>query len=51
LFIAIRIAHAGFFGGDPGAVLEAPVDVVQSILDFENFSIDYEREYLELNKD
>ncbi len=47
----MRLAKEGYFGGDPKAVLDAPVDSVQSILEYENFSSEYEKEYLFLNKE
>lgn len=46
----MRLAKAGYFGGDPVAVMNAPVDVVQSILDYEIFEGDYKAEYAELNR-
>lgn len=31
--------------------MNAPVEIVQAILDYEDFDLDYEREYLLLNKE
>lgn len=50
MFVAVRLAKAGYFGGDPEQVMNAPVDVVQSILDYEGFESAYEEEYIALNK-
>ena len=49
-FVSIRLAHAGYYSGDPQKVREAPVDVVQSILDYEDFRNNYEKKFIELNK-
>lgn len=50
-FTSIRLAKAGYFNGDPVAVLRAPVDVVENILSYEDFASEYETEYVELNKE
>lgn len=50
LFVAIRLAKLGYFNGDPMQVLKARVDIVQSILDYESFEVDYEKAYIALNK-
>jgi hypothetical protein len=46
----MRIAKAGYFGGDPNQVMRAPADIVESVLDYEAFESDYQNEYLALNK-
>jgi len=38
------------WGGDPGKVLEAPVDLVLAAAQYEGFKADYERAFIELNK-
>ncbi len=48
--MACRLAKAGYFGGDPDAVLSAPVTTVLTILHYETFESDYEAAYTELNK-
>lgn len=48
--MACRLAKAGYFGGDPAAVLRAPVDMVQSIIEYEGFEADYESEYIAINQ-
>ncbi len=46
----MRLAKAGYFGGNPDAVKAAPVDTVLKILHYETFESEYERAYTELNK-
>ena len=48
-FIAVRLAKVGYFGGDPLAVLQARVDIVESIIAYEQFEVDYEKAYIALN--
>lgn len=50
MFVAIRLARRGYYGGDPEAVLNAPVDVVQNLIGYENFEVEYEAEYMALNR-
>jgi hypothetical protein len=50
MFVAVRLAKGGYLNGDPSQVLNAPVDVVQSILEYENFEADYSAEYARLNE-
>ena len=50
MFTALRLAKAGFFGGDPAKVLTAPVDIVESVIAYEQFEADYKTEYISLNK-
>jgi hypothetical protein len=45
----MRLAKAGYLGGDPDAVLAAPVSTVLKILHYEAFESDYERAYTDLN--
>ena len=47
---AIRLAGAGYGGGDPNKVLEMPVDVVVDVLSFLKFRSEYEETVHELNK-
>jgi len=51
IFTAIKLAKEGYFNGNPQDILNAPVNVVQSILEYENFVYDYEQEYIALNKE
>ena len=48
---ALRLAKAGWFGGDPEKVLEAPGDIVLAILQYETFSAQYERRFIEINRE
>ena len=50
LTVALRVAKAGYFGGDPERVLNARVDLVMAALEYEAFTADYEREYIRINK-
>jgi len=47
----MRLAKAGYYGGNPEAILQAPVTVVIGMLDYEGFIDDYENAYIELNKE
>lgn len=49
LFIALKLAEAGYYGGDPMKVLEAPVDIVLEILRFKTFQKDWEAVFDMLN--
>jgi hypothetical protein len=46
-----RLAKEGYWGGDPERIRNAPVDLVMETLWFEDFSIQFEKELYELNKD
>jgi hypothetical protein len=48
--VALRLAKAGYYGGDPAAVLEARVDLVLAALQYEAFTDEYERSAMELNR-
>ena len=48
--ISLRVARAGYYGGNPAFVRQAPADDVLSILSYENFLNDYELTEHELNK-
>jgi len=48
--VAIRLAKDGYYGGDPQAILNAPVSIIQSLIDYQRFTSHYEDEYLALNK-
>lgn len=50
LVVALRLAKAGYMGGDPRAVQGAPVDVVVSMLQYENFLGEYERTWIHMNR-
>lgn len=48
--IALRLAKAGWFNGDPSAVLEAPASAVLDALEYERFHAELEDAMYELNK-
>ena len=41
LFIALRLAKAGYYGGDPSKVLKAPIDIVLRTVEYEAFENNY----------
>ena len=47
----MRLSKAGYCGGDPKRILETRADLVMAMLDFEAFEIDYEDQFLEMNKE
>jgi hypothetical protein len=46
----LRLAKAGYFGGDPGAVKRGSVNDVLNALAFESFANEYAETEYELNK-
>ncbi len=50
MVVALRIAKFGYYGGDPEKVLQAKVDHVLLILDYEKYNDDYQDVYGEINK-
>ena len=50
LGIALRLAKAGYWQGDPGRILKAPADEVMAALQYENFCGEYEHAAMDLNK-
>lgn len=50
-FYAVKLAKVGYYGGDPLKILDAPVDVVMDILNYEIFDVNYQEAFRELNKD
>ena len=49
LFFCVRVAKLGYYGGDLAAVRAAPCDDMQTIMEFEAFESDFEKEYIALN--
>lgn len=45
----MRLAKEGFWGGDPGKVLQADADMVLAAMQYVIFGAQYERKYFELN--
>jgi hypothetical protein len=41
--VACKLARAGYWGGDPGAIKRAPLDEVLAVADYEDFVGDYEK--------
>lgn len=50
MLMALRLAKAGYWGGEPGRVLRAPTDEVIAAMQYENFCGDFERASYEMNK-
>lgn len=48
--VAVKLAKAGYWGGDPGAVKRAPTDEVLAAYDYEDFCSEYEAADYELQK-
>ena len=51
MMIALRLAKAGYTGGDPERVLKMRSDIVIAAIQYEAFINDYERAYIELNRE
>lgn len=49
MFIACRLAKAGFFNGDPEQVLNSPASIVEAAIAYETFESDYAKQYEDLN--
>lgn len=48
--VAVKLARAGYWGGDVGAVKRAPSDEVLDAADYEEFVGDYEAADFEMQK-
>lgn len=46
----MRLAKAGYCGGDPQKILKTRADLVMAMLDYETFEADYESQFIEINK-
>lgn len=51
LFIAVRLAKAGYYGGDPDAIMKAPAITVLRVIQYEEFERDYTEAARQLNKE
>lgn len=51
MLVALKIAKSGYYNGDPANVLNAQVDHVLSVLEYEAFNTDFEKVYIEMNKE
>lgn len=49
--VALRLAKAGYGGGDPERILKMRADLVVAAIQYEAFLIDYERTFLEINRE
>jgi len=49
MLVAFRLAKAGYYGGDPEAVLRARADTVLSLVQYEIFLNEYQEEEYLLN--
>ena len=50
LFLSVKLAKLGYFGGDPLAVQQGRVDIVEAILAYETFEASYDNECEALNR-
>ena len=48
--VALKLAKAGYGGGDPEKVLNMPVGIVLAMIQFEKFQAQYERAFIDLNQ-
>lgn len=51
LGIALKLAKAGWWQGDPGRIMNAPANEVMAAAQYENFVSEYERATFDLNKE
>ena len=49
--MACKLAKNGYYGGSPEKVLNAPVNVIFDIINYEAFEGDYSDAYTEMNKE
>jgi hypothetical protein len=47
----MMLARAGWYWGDPGAVMRAPADEVVAAAQYETFINDYEATVIEINRE
>jgi hypothetical protein len=50
LMFALSLAKAGYYSGDPEKVLQARVDIVLSLMQYESFRNDYQEVEYFINK-
>lgn len=48
--VALRLASAGYGGGDPESVLRMRADLVIAAMEYEVFKDDYNTVFIEMNK-
>lgn len=49
--MALRLARAGYGGGDPERVLKMRADIVMAAVQYETFVSDYEKKFMEINRE
>lgn len=50
MVVALRLAHGGWWGGNPESILRAPADMVMNAMGYENFKSEFESEMVRLNR-
>lgn len=51
LAVAIRLARSGYGGGDPERILRMRVDYVMAAIQYETFRSEFERTFVEMNRE
>lgn len=51
MVLALRLAKGGWWGGNPGSVLQAPADEVLLAIHYENFKGSYESEMMRIARE
>jgi hypothetical protein len=51
LATSLRLARAGYGGGDPEKIMAMRVDLVLAALEYEGFVSNYERTWVEINRE
>lgn len=49
--LALRLASAGYCGGDPERVLQMRADLFVGALQYEKFKDDYQNTFIEMNRE
>lgn len=49
LFIALKLAEAGFYGGDPDKIMKAPATTILEIIRYRAFQKEWDAVYSALN--
>lgn len=49
--VALRLAKAGYYDGDPEKALNASADMVMAVVQYESFVNDYERTVVDMNRE
>jgi hypothetical protein len=51
MVIALRLATSGYCNGDPEKILTMPVSIVLNMMNYEIFKDEYEKVFIEINKE